>query len=104
PKNTRFAYRWIDPPGNSRPVDHYLFLNENHDEVGASQQETTYDPRPRLWYRKTVQQGRVYITDPDLFAALGLIGFTIADPIKVNGKIVGVAAADLTLEGLSDYL
>lgn len=104
PKNTRFAYRWIDPPGNSRPVDHYLFLNENHDEVGASQQETTYDPRPRLWYRKTVQQGRVYITDPDLFAALGLIGFTIAAPIKVNGKIVGVAAADLTLEGLSDYL
>jgi adenylate cyclase len=104
PKDVKYAYRWIDPPGNLPPVDHYLFLNANHDEIGSSEQETTYDPRPRLWYRKTVQQGQIYITDPDIFATLGLIGFTIADPIKVDGKIVGVAAADMTLNGLSEYL
>src|SRR5581483_2759022 len=104
PKGVKFAYRWINPPGNSPPIDHYLFLDSNHDELGSSEQETTYDPRPRLWYRKTVQVGRIYITDPDLFAALGLIGFTIADPIKVDGKVVGVAAADMTLNGLSAYL
>jgi adenylate cyclase len=104
PKGVKFAYRWIEPPGKSPTVDHYLFLDDNHDELGASEQETTYDPRLRLWYRKTVQAGQIYITDPDLFAALGLIGFTIADPIRVDGKIVGVAAADMTLNGLSEYL
>jgi adenylate cyclase len=104
PKGVKYAYRWIDPPGNAPAIDRYLFLDANHDEIGGSEQETTYDPRPRLWYRKTVQQGQLYITDPDVFAALGLIGFTIADPIKVNGKIVGVAAADMTLNGLSEYL
>jgi adenylate cyclase len=104
PKDVRYADRWIEPPQNSPAIDHYLFLNANHDEIGSSQQETTYDPRRRLWYRKTVQQGHIYITDPDLFAALGLIGFTIADPIRVDGKIVGVAAADMTLNGLSEYL
>jgi adenylate cyclase len=104
PKGVKFAYRWIEPPGGSAPVDHYLFLDDNHSEIGSSQQETTYDPRPRLWYRKTVQQGGIYITDPDVFAALGLIGFTIADPIKIDGKTVGVAAADMTLNGLSQYL
>lgn len=104
PKGVRFAYRWIEPPGAVPPIDHYLFLDANHDEIGSSAQETTYDPRPRLWYRKTVQQGQLTITDPDVFAALGLIGFTIADPIKVDGKIFGVAAADMTLDGLSEYL
>jgi len=44
------------------------------------------------------------ITDPDVFAALGLIGFTIAAPIYNDGKIAGVAAADITLDGLSQYL
>jgi adenylate cyclase len=104
PKDVKFAYRWIAPPGDSAPIDHYLFLNANHDEIGASEQETTYDPRRRLWYRKTVKEGEITVTDPDVFAALGLIGFTIADPIKVDGKIVGVAAADMTLTGLSEYL
>ncbi len=27
PKDVKYAYRWIDPPGGAAPVDHYLFLN-----------------------------------------------------------------------------
>jgi len=42
--------------------------------------------------------------DPDVFAALGLIGFTVAAPFYADGKIAGVAAADITLDGLSEYL
>jgi adenylate cyclase len=104
PAGTEYASRWIEPPKGSTPVDHYLFLNEAHDPLGSSQQATTYDPRTRLWYRQTVKDGKLIITDPDIFAALGLIGFTIAAPIYHDGKIAGVAAADITLDGLSEYL
>ncbi|HEX3882134.1 MAG TPA: adenylate/guanylate cyclase domain-containing protein [Stellaceae bacterium] len=104
PASVKYAYRWIGPPSGAAPVDHYDFLDDNHDNIGTSQQTTTYDPRPREWYRKTAERGSIYITDPEVFAALGLIGFTVAAPIKIDGKIAGVAAADLTLDGLSEYL
>ena len=35
---------------------------------------------------------------------MGLIGFTVAAPFYADGKIAGVAAADITLDGLSEYL
>ena len=34
--------------------------------------------------------------DPEVFAALGLIGFTVAAPIYADGQVTGVAAADKT--------
>jgi adenylate cyclase len=104
PVGVKYAYRWIERPGGSPPVDHYLFLDEKHNPLGSSEQTTTYDPRTRLWYRQTVKDGDLIITDPDIFAALRLIGFTIAAPIYIDGKIAGVVAADITLDGLSQYL
>ena len=44
------------------------------------------------------------VSDPDVFAALGLVGFTIAAPIYRSGNLIGVAAADITLDVLSEYL
>src|SRR5204862_206331 len=44
------------------------------------------------------------ISHPDIFAALGLIGFTVAAPFSSNGKLAGVAAADITLDDLGAYL
>ena len=44
------------------------------------------------------------ISDPDVFAALGLIGFTVAAPFIRDGKLAGVAAIDITLTGLGEYL
>ena len=104
PASTKYAYRWIEPLRASTLVDHYLFLDEEHDALGSSEKASAYDPRLRLWYRQTVKDGKLTITEPDIFAALGLIGFTIAAPIYTDGKIVGVAAADITLDGLSEYL
>lgn len=105
PPDARYAYRWIDTaPHGTAPVDHYVFLDAQQKEVGKSEQVTGYDPRARLWYRMTQQAGRPVITDPDVFAALGLIGFTVAAPIFDGGKLLGIAAADITLDGLSEYL
>jgi adenylate cyclase len=105
PPEARYAFRWIDAaPRGTAPIDHYLFLDAQQKEVGKSEQVTAYDPRARMWYRMTQQAGGPFITDPDVFAALGLIGFTVAAPIFQEGKLLGIAAADITLDGLSDYL
>jgi adenylate cyclase len=104
PAGVKYAYRWIEPPHGAAPIDHYVFLDADHSPLGTSDQATAYDPRPRPWYRQTAEDGKLTITDPEVFAALGLIGFTIAAPIYDNGKISGVAAADITLDGLSHFL
>jgi adenylate cyclase len=104
PANAKYAYRWVEPARGASAVDRYQFLNEEHDPIGSSAAETTYDPRERVWYRQPADGGKLVITDPEVFAALGLIGFTVAAPINANGKIIGVAAADITLDGLSRFL
>jgi len=104
PDGVKYAYRWIEPPKGSTPVDHYAFLDGDEKELARSDQATTYDPRTRFWYRLTARENTLVITDPDVFAALGLIGFTVAAPFHGDGKVAGVAAVDLTLDGLSEYL
>lgn len=104
PAGTRYADRWIDRPLTAAPVDHYVFLDADRRELGSSEQTTSYDPRARLWYRTAQQSGGISVSDVDVFATLGLVGFTVGAPFHADGKLVGVAAADITLDGLSDYL
>ena len=104
PKGTKFAYRWIDVKEGEGSLDHYVFLDANGQGLGASQQVTAYDPRTRAWYRNTVVAGTTHITDPEVFAALGLIGFTVAAPFSAEDETRGVVAIDFTLDGLSSYL
>ena len=104
PEGVKYAYRWIEPPKATTPVDRYAFLDANEKELARSDQATSYDPRTRFWYRLTAREDSLVITDPDVFAALGLIGFTVAAPFHASGKVVGIAAIDLTLDGLSEYL
>jgi adenylate cyclase len=104
PAGTKFAYRTVRVHEASLPVDRYTFLDERQNALGVSAQATTYDPRVRGWYTSTAQAGSLFVTEPDIFAALGLIGFTIAAAFHVDGKLLGIAAADITLDGLSHYL
>lgn len=103
PPGTRYAYRWITPAA-ARPLDRYLFLDADLKELGSSEAPTAYDPRSRLWYRSAVEARGEVISDPDIFATLGLIGFTVAAPFYSSGKLLGVAAIDMTLAGLGEYL
>ena len=104
PAGTQFADRWIaNPPGQGR-MDRYVFRDANGQDLGTAQGVTDYDPRLRMWYIETKHSGGLFITDPDVFAVLGLIGFTVAQPFYKEGEVKGVVAADLTLEGLSQYI
>ena len=104
PAGVEYAYRWIEPRQGPAAIDHYTFLDAEHTPIGTSEQPTNYDPRARLWYQQAKTEDRVVVTDPELFAALGLFGFTVAAPIKDGDKTVGVAAADITFDGLSHFL
>ena len=104
PAGTRYADRWIDRPRNAAPVDHYVFLDADRRELGTSEQTTAYDPRTRLWYRTAQETRGMSVSDVDVFATLGLVGFTVGAPFYADGRLLGVAAADITLDGLSDYL
>ncbi len=104
PPETAFAFRWIEPKPGESVIDHYLFLDAQGRGVGVAEGGTAYDPRSRMWFRETVQSNSLFITDPDVFAALGLIGFTVAQSFSKDGEVQGAVAADLTLDGLSEYI
>ena len=104
PVGTRWADRWITPRRGAAPVDHYLFLDKDRKELGSSEQTTSYDPRARLWYVTAQQTRDLSVSDVDVFATLGLVGFTVGAPFYADGVLRGVAAADITLDGMSNYL
>ncbi len=58
-----------------------------------------YDPRKRPWYTSTVTADKTIISAPYLASVGGLV-VTIASPIKINGKVAGVAGGDLSLDTL----
>jgi adenylate cyclase len=104
PPGTRTANRWILRLGNGTILDRYEFRDAEGRVLGVSEAPTTYDPRVRGWYRRTAEARSTFVTDPEVFSALSLIGFTVAAPFFANEKVLGVAAVDITLDGLSEYL
>lgn len=104
PAGTTFAHRWIIPDGDGTFDETYEFLNADKQVTGRSSAASTYDPRKRFWYEVTKTADRLTISDPDLFATLSLVGFTIAAPIYWHDRFSGIVAIDLTLDGLSSYL
>ncbi len=70
---------------------------------GGSPFPVAYDPRKGDWYKKAVEKGRVTWTsiyaDKD-----GSPVITCAEPFFIDGKLAGVAAADILLDDLLDRL
>lgn len=104
PPGTAYARRIVSTGVAGQREEIYEFLDANFLSLGGSSEQNAYDPRERQWYQGTQSAGAVTISDPDLFAALSLVGFTIAAPIRQQDEFMGVVAIDLTLDGLSRYL
>jgi len=58
-----------------------------------------YDPRKRPWYTSTVAAGQTILSAPYMASVGGLV-VTVASPVKVDGRIIGVAGGDLSLATL----
>lgn len=104
PDGAEYAYRQIEPVPDQPLMDQYTFLSPMQQDLGGVAGETTYDPRQRSWYKQAVEAGTTMMTDPELFWAFGLVGFTVAAPFSADGVLQGVVAVDVTLDNFSDYL
>ncbi len=62
-----------------------------------------YDPRRGEWYRKALERGRVAWTSIYLDKD-GKPVITCAEPLTLDGRVVGVSAADIELDGLLERL
>ena len=61
-----------------------------------------YDPRARGWYQAAVADGGTIVTDPYWDVLTNQMCGTIACPVYVDGKIVGVLGIDMTLQTVTD--
>ena len=104
PEGAVFAYRLLEPVPGEPTLDRYIFLDTDGNPLSEVAAESGYDPRKRAWYMEAVEAGGTTITDPELFWAFGLVGFTVAAPYAVDGTLRGVVAADVTLDNFSAYL
>ena len=104
PPGASYADRWLVPEAGSPAINHYVFLDANQKELASTDDATAYDPRLRPWYRAAEEARAMIISDPDVFASEEVIGVTVAQPFYADGKLLGVAAADITLGGLGAYL
>ena len=90
PQGAAYAYRWLVPKAGAPTVDHYVFLDANQKELASIDQDTTYDPRVRPWYRAAEEAHAIIISDPDVFASEAVIGVTVAAAVLcADGKLLG---------------
>jgi len=61
-----------------------------------------YDPRARGWYQAAVAAGGTIVTDPYWDVLTNQMCGTIACPVYVDGKLVGVLGIDMTLQTVTD--
>ena len=104
PAASKYAYRLVLPAEGQPVLDRYVFIDSGQTELGEVAAETGYDPRKRPWYNVAVAAESTVITDPEVFWAFGLVGFTVAEAFSVDGALAGVVAADVTLDSFSRYL
>lgn len=82
-----------------------IFLGTPEGEMFRSRPERNrdgYDPRTRPWYTDAVKAGHQVITTAYQDAITNQLLLTIAEPVRLNGELIGVVGADVLLKQLID--
>ena len=61
-----------------------------------------YDPRVRPWYQNATKAGKLIVTAPYVSVTMQQMVVTLAEPVSHQGRVIGVAGADLSLDALID--
>ncbi|KJR24834.1 methyl-accepting chemotaxis protein [Vibrio navarrensis] len=80
-----------------------IFLGTPEGEMYRSHPERNradYDPRVRPWYKDASAAGQQIITTAYQDAITNALLVTIAEPVRHNGKLVGVVGADVLIDQL----
>ncbi|MBE6025220.1 MAG: methyl-accepting chemotaxis protein [Cellulosilyticum sp.] len=86
---------------NEQLLDLYLAY-EDHFLIkgGNSELPEGFDCTSRPWYKESKARHENYCTTPYVDAATGKMCFTVTSPIYKQGKLVGIAGADVLLDEL----
>ena len=83
-----------------------IWRNEKTDAiVDLFDEEDTYDPRERPWYKKANEKRRIVWTDPYIFYTSQKPGITIAGPTyNKKGMLHGIIGVDIEIDQLSRFI
>lgn len=60
-----------------------------------------YDPRARGWYKLALEQNKAVTTEPYVSVTMKALVVTLAEPVRANGRIIGVVGSNLALDKLT---
>lgn len=92
---------------NGSPLEKRTYRQTDYSVLANTEAASQYDPRTRPWYlsARDGKAGVVYWSKAYRFATAGVTGVTASIPFfDAQGQLAGVLAADITLQGLSDFL
>ncbi|WP_430447619.1 MAG: methyl-accepting chemotaxis protein [Pseudomonas piscis] len=69
--------------------------------VPAGNRAADYDPRSRGWYKAANAAQQTIVTEPYVAASSGKLVITVATPVQHQGRMIGVAGADIDLSSIS---
>ncbi|NPU84620.1 MAG: GAF domain-containing protein [Syntrophaceae bacterium] len=101
PANTRLAVRRIARTTGDKRLESWQFWSSDRQVIGSKEGRTKYFPTQRPWYEGAKSNPPVAITDPYVFASSREVGITVSSPLRGG---IGVLGADLSLEGLRNFL
>lgn len=104
---------------NNPDVPPHIFLDQVKESLGFSLvyfgttdgdmyrndptiQTAGYDPRVRSWYQGVLANNGSFIAPPFVSKSTGAYVVTVAEPVRVNGKLIGVVGGNITLDGLTE--
>ncbi|MDD5391981.1 MAG: cache domain-containing protein [Thiothrix sp.] len=102
----RWATRVLDTRSGT-PLEKRVYRQADYSALAHTETPIQYDPRTRPWYAsaKDGKPGTVYWSGIYRFASIDAVGITASIPFfDTQNKLAGVLAADITLQGLSDFL
>ena len=105
PAGSQFALRVIDRK-NGVYSDVWTYVKRDGTVLGSeTSNKLNYDPRPRPWYKDAVESKRMILSDLLIYTSNRQPGITAAYPIIAkDGRIIGVAAANISTNQISDFL
>lgn len=104
PESAKWVMRMVEgASGQWRET--ILYLAKWGKVAGIERSPTTYDPRERPWYRNSLRQDGVTLSDVYQFSSTQQAGLTLSKRLTTSdGARLAVFAADMTLSALSAFL
>ena len=92
--------------GREELIDLYLGtadskIYQSNAEIGIQE---GYDPVQRGWYQAAVKAGETIVTDPYCDITTDQMCGTVATPVYVDGKLIGVVAVDISLNTITELV